>query len=129
MKLFVYGSLMNEEVLTSLLGCRFIKTKAFLADYKCLAVSGADYPAIRPERGSVVAGEVVEGLTPQQVRDLDIFEGEYYQRVPVIVVTEKNMENQCETYVFKPEYYNLLTNSGWCNKRFREKHMRAFLNG
>lgn len=143
-KLFVYGTLMNDEVLASLLTGRFAKTKALLSGYQCLAVLNEDYPAIRPAKDSMVNGELISGLSPEHLRVLDQYEGKYYQRTTVTVVTTENSEcdsvcsrecnrgcnrkYQCETYVFKQQYYNLLSESGWSNAVFRTKYMQAFIN-
>ena len=126
--LFVYGTLMNEEVLTSLLKCNFKKKRALLSGYGCFSVSGKNYPAIRPERESVVTGVLINNLTLQHLEILDKFEGVFYQRITVEVEANDNNKHQCETYTFKPEYYNLLTKTGWSNENFRKIHMKSFIN-
>lgn len=128
-KLFVYGSLMNSEVLFSLLNRTFTMKKAKLSGYQCLAVTGVCYPGVRPRKGGVVVGALISGLDQQHLNILDQFEGGQYQRVEVEVETDVGQYQRCETYAFKPEYYHLLTNIGWSNEDFREKHMQAFING
>ena len=53
---------------------------ALLHNYRRHRVHGCDYPAIRPEEGGVVRGNLVMGLTGGDVNRLDIFEGEAYVR-------------------------------------------------
>ena len=119
---------MNEEVLTSLLKCNFKKKRALLSGYKCFSVYEQNYPAIRPERKGVVIGELINDLTHQHLEILDKFEGVFYQRITVEVEADDNNKHQCETYAFKPEYYNLLARIGWSNENFRKIHMKSFIN-
>lgn len=125
--LFVYGTLMNDEVLTSLMRCTFPKTKAIISGYNRFMVSGENYPAIRPDKNSSVVGEVLMNVSAEQLYILDEYEGQSYERITVSVVTDDNAQRQCETYVYKPEYYKFLSDIDWCNEVFREEHMNSFI--
>lgn len=120
---------MNDEVLFSLLDCSFPKNKAMLSGYRCVLVSGENYPAIRPEANSSVEGELLTDISARQMSILDEYEGSNYKRIVVSVITDKNVELQCETYAYKPEHYNHLSDSGWCNDLFRQKHMSSYIKG
>lgn len=61
---------------------------AILANHRRHRVRDADYPAIIPvpnEQGSTVRGTFVSGLSKEDVRRLDVFEGDEYVRVGVWV--------------------------------------------
>ncbi len=126
--LFAYGSLINDEILMSLLGRRLTKTTVTLINYKRVKVAGEEYPAIRPNQGSIVEGILISGLSSDDIRCLDHYEGDCYERIPVTVVTADNKQQHCETYIFKPEYYDMLSNEDWCNEEFRNHHMQQFLS-
>lgn len=126
-KLFVYGSLMNDEVLRALLHRRLAQQQATLNDYRRVKVMGEQYPAIYPDTNSLVEGKLITHILPKQLACLDEFEGSYYQRAPVVVFTEDNKEHKCDAYIFKNEYRHLLSDDDWCNTHFRTHHMASFL--
>lgn len=84
---------------------------AILHSYCRHQVANADYPGIIPQEGKSVLGTCVAGLTDQNIRNLDFFEGDQYQREKVKVrlldgvkVMElggtEGKEVEAETYVF-----------------------------
>jgi hypothetical protein len=84
-------------------------TSAILHDYCRHKVLYADYPGIVPQQGASVRGTFVTGLTDENVRSLDWFEGTEYERVKVAVVLLRDGEDrdvegsevkEAETYVF-----------------------------
>lgn len=56
-----------------------------LLEHRRHRVKRADYPAVRPCTASSVRGTLVDGLTDVDLRRLDIFEGQEYQRQDVRV--------------------------------------------
>ena len=86
MVLFVYGSLMAEEVLKILLSGRVPKmTPAVLANYARHPVAGACFPAIVARAGASVEGRLLDGLSARDLSALDYFEDEEYVRTEVSV--------------------------------------------
>ena len=80
MVLFVYGSLMAEEVLKILLSGRVPKmTPAVLANYARHPVAGACFPAIVARAGASVEGRLLDGLSARDLSALDYFEDEEYE--------------------------------------------------
>ena len=55
---FVYGTLMAEEVVRVLLGRAPPSSPAILADHRRFSIRGRVYPAILPARGHAVSGKV-----------------------------------------------------------------------
>jgi gamma-glutamylcyclotransferase (GGCT)/AIG2-like uncharacterized protein YtfP len=96
-KIFVYGTLMAEQVVTSLLGRMPSHTKARVMGYTRHPVRDVVYPAVIPaititreEEDDVVGAAAVEGLllqdlAPGEMRRLDWYEGTDYKRVSVLV--------------------------------------------
>lgn len=129
MKLFVYGSLMNPEVLEAILGTSFPLKGARLKNFKRVKVKGASFPAIFPKKGSAVDGMLIEDLSEQYLTLLDDFEGDYYQRESVSVVTSDKSQQLCQVYIFKSKFSELLSDHDWNNQHFRDNDMFAFLSG
>ena len=125
--LFVYGSLMFEEVWCQLLKGSFHKKAAILHDYQRLKVTGQYYPGIRKAPGSQVNGILIMHLNHKQLRLLDTFESHYYKRKSVFVCTDSHEQYRCETYLFKPKYTHLLSKSPWDAEEFRTRFLHSFL--
>ena len=125
--LFVYGTLMNPEVLLAVTGRQFDAFSAVLKGYRRVAVIDQLYPAILPDKNGVVTGQLITGLTNEDQRLLDQFEGDYYQAEHVKVSLVDGEKVNCICYVFKNEYLHLLSDNEWSNESFREHHLSAFL--
>ena len=125
--LFVYGSLMNDEVTQALLQCPLMREPAMLKGYQRVGVRGASYPGIFAKANEQVAGQVISGLTADQWHRLDEFEGEYYSRT--LVTVELTSGEGCEAwaYVFKDDYFSLLSDEPWCNEVFKSRDMTTFV--
>lgn len=125
--LFVYGSLMNEEVLNSLVTGHFNRQSAILKGYRRVHVLRATYPAIFADQNAEVEGLVITNINSNQLAQLDDFEGEFYCRSPVTIKPVSGGDLNCDTYIFKSEYQHMLSDQPWCNQVFRRKHMSDFL--
>lgn len=129
--LFVYGTLMNNEVLEPLLGCIPQKEAAELAGFECVAVKGAQYPGLKEKKGQRVMGQLLQGLTPGQLEVLDSYEGDEYRRIKIEVSIQDQNKTQatlpCHTYLFKTELHHLLSEQPWSNEAFRQQHMDDFI--
>ncbi|KAF8847901.1 hypothetical protein BDZ45DRAFT_811206 [Acephala macrosclerotiorum] len=117
---FFYGTLMAAEILyrvcygTSkvhefpVLAQAAAKLKirpALLYNHCRHRVLEADYPAIMPHQGHTVRGTYVTGLTDDNIKQLDRFEGDQYsrQKVNVTVLSdgqEKGEVVEAETYMW-----------------------------
>ena len=126
--LFVYGSLMNQEVWFPLLQTKVVSIEARLSGYYRESLQGCTYPAIRIQADSSVDGLVLLDLSAFQIEVLDSFEGELYQRESVVVNSVSDDSLECETYSLKPSYYHLMSGKAWDNNTFRKQHMYEFIN-
>lgn len=124
--MFVYGTLLNDEVLEIILGRRPVKRSASLQGYKRVKVSGQRYPAILPDENSKVDGAILTGLSDSDLKHLDEYEGREYEKVAVVVVAG-DVSQRCMTYMFRPEYNDLLSNEAWSNESFRKNYLQRFL--
>ena len=126
--LFVYGTLMNDEVLNAVVLGEFKKQVATLHHYRRVSVLNAAYPAIYPHANSEVVGQIIHNLKPDQVAALDHYESDTYQRLPVSVLTDEGKTVSCDAYVFKPEYLHLLSDEAWSNQEFRRTHLPNYFD-
>ncbi len=127
-RVFVYGTLLNDEVFDALIKTSVAKRSANLVGYKRVKVVGEVYPAIRPDGGGIVQGTLICGLKAEDLKSLDHYEGSYYKRVSVEVSLPNNDKRACETYVFRPDYYDMLSAEAWSNRHFRKIDMPRFLS-
>ncbi len=128
-EIFVYGTLLNDEVLEIILEYIPVKHSARLDGYKRVKVRGENYPAILADKNSEVEGALITALSDIDLKRLDEYEGGYYERIPVVVTMPGEVSQQCMTYVFRAEYCQLLSSEAWSNGHFREKHLQQFLRG
>lgn len=126
--IFVYGTLLNNEILERLLGFLPIKSDAILYSYKRLQILGEVYPAIRPSKEDYVEGAVLSDLSKEHMLILDEYESIEYERESVAVQLPNGERTYCDTYVYKPEYYWQLSEKPWSNNEFRKKHLKEYLN-
>ncbi len=116
--LFVYGTLMWEETQRALLGRSPETMDALLYDYKRLKVRGESYPGIRKSPGSSVRGKLLLRLTEEELRVLDQYEGEEYERTEVKVKTPDGEFIDAFVYVIKDEFSNILKDEEWNEKGY-----------
>ncbi|KAE8802223.1 protein AIG2 [Hordeum vulgare] len=85
---FVYGSLMADEVVTAILKRVPASSPALLTNYHRFNIKGRIYPAILPVESKMVAGKVIMGISDAELIVLDAFEDfEYVRRRVQISLT------------------------------------------
>ncbi|MEM9025462.1 MAG: gamma-glutamylcyclotransferase family protein [Verrucomicrobiota bacterium] len=100
--LFVYGTLMEPEVLRRLLGHVLEMRPAVIRGYRRFRVRNAVYPGIvaaSPE--SSTTGKILSGLLESDWKTLDAFEGDEYERLLVETSLESGETIPAATYVFR----------------------------
>lgn len=115
---FAYGSLMFEDIMSSVSGSRYECGPALLRDYRRSAIRGEVYPGIRPKKGEVVTGCVYFNLTQTTWQRLDLFEGEMYRRETIEVEFADGHTASAQTYVVQPQFASRLSHSEWSPEEF-----------
>ena len=87
-KVFVYGSLMCNQVLETLLGRIPQQVEGTVSGYRRYCIRDRVYPAVASKRGGTVEGLLLEALTEKEMHIFDEFEDDGYDRVKVVVRTE-----------------------------------------
>ena len=125
--LFVYGALMYEEVWEQIVSGEFEKSRAVLHGYRRLAVKEEEYPGLIKASGKV-NGCIWYGIDEQNLEKLDTFEGEYYERVPVVAVDNEGNAVEVDVYSFKEEFNNLLESHEWDVNHFENTGLKKFIS-
>ncbi|KAJ4315641.1 hypothetical protein N0V94_005838 [Neodidymelliopsis sp. IMI 364377] len=96
-------------------------------------IKGLDYPAVIPCESphAAVLGQLVSGLTDEDMWRLDIFEGKEYERrkVDVEIMDEKTGEverAECETYIWTSDE-TLLDKREWNFEKFHKEVMKDWM--
>jgi gamma-glutamylcyclotransferase (GGCT)/AIG2-like uncharacterized protein YtfP len=85
-RLFIYGTLLDKNVQMSVVGREVPGCADQLADYRCVIrkFMCGSYPDIIFQKGSIVAGKVLE-LTDMELERCDHYEGVEYGRLCVVL--------------------------------------------
>ena len=125
---FTYGSLMFESVWKRVVQGDYPSSHASLDGYRRLSVINETYPALVPVPGThSIQGVVYQGVSHDDIGRLDEFEGDYYRREEVEVIIAGGQRMISYTYVFRPEYQQLLSTRDWNPDTFRRNGLDAFL--
>ncbi|KAJ3698667.1 hypothetical protein LUZ61_002372 [Rhynchospora tenuis] len=124
---FVYGSLMADEVVHVLLTRVPPSSPALLPNFHRFSVKGRVYPAILPVENKTVTGKVIKGLTDDELVILDNFEDvEYVRRSVEISLLDTSEKMLAETYIWSnaedPDLYG-----EWDFEEWQRLHMKDFL--
>ena len=127
MNIFAYGTLMISEVMYAVTTSEFRFKNGILRGYARFTVKGEPYPGIIPATDAVTEGVIYFDVDELSLERLDAFEGDLYQRTPVLAEMERGEILNAESYVIKPEFKYHLSSREWNVKEFAQKHLEAFL--
>lgn len=125
---FVYGSLLADDVVRVLLKRIPQFSSAILPGYHRFSIKGRVYPAILPVENNNVTGRVLFGITDPELLILDEFEDFEYQRTTVDVSLMDTADKlQVQAYIWTnkndPNLYG-----DWDFEEWRRLHMKDFVN-
>ena len=123
---FVYGTLMFDEVLKHLLKANYRKINASLKGYKRGRIVGEVYPGIKSSLKNTVQGVLIFKLSDRDINILDKFESDYYKRTSVNVRGEDGKDYSAEVYLIRNKYRNRLLAADWDSEEFRKKYLTSF---
>jgi gamma-glutamylcyclotransferase (GGCT)/AIG2-like uncharacterized protein YtfP len=125
--LFVYGSLMLDEVWDRLIRSKHQKLDATVYDFSRYTVTGEVYPGLRYKLHGKVHGVLVRGLNQKELKAIDRFEGHYYTRKRIVADVDGFGKVSCETYLFKKNYLHLLSTTEWSKDAFLEMQLTLLI--
>jgi gamma-glutamylcyclotransferase (GGCT)/AIG2-like uncharacterized protein YtfP len=106
----------------------FATRTAALADHIALKVRGETYPGLIPKPGHRTTGTVYLDVDPASIRQLDAFEGDFYERVSLSVQIDDGRTIECDVYRVRPEHHILLLKEEWNFDEFRERLAGRFIS-
>ncbi|XP_023639347.1 AIG2-like protein D [Capsella rubella] len=124
---FVYGSLMADDVVRLLLNRIPQTSSATLPDFHRFSIKGRVYPAILPAKDDTVSGRVLFGITDHELYVLDEFEDTEYERQNVqVLLTDSSEKLLTKTYIWAnkddPDLFGT-----WDFEEWKQLHMEGFL--
>lgn len=124
---FVYGSLMADDVVRALLSRVPLTSFATLNDFHRYSIKGRVYPAILPVETKKVNGRVLMGITDPELYILDKFEDVEYERCTVEVsLTDSSKNLLAHAYVWSnkddPNLYG-----DWDFEEWKRLHLNDFV--
>lgn len=127
--LFAYGTLMCEDILVQVAGCRPEGGPATVRGYRYARVKGEDYPALVPDGPGRVGGVVYFDVPDTAWARLDRFEGDMYARELVEAELETGDCMTVATYVARPEFLSRLETADWSFADFLREGKARFQAG
>lgn len=124
-----YGSLMSEDIMSTVTGIRAAHCSATLDGYRRHPVIGAEYPGMVARAGHQVCGVLYLDLPPAAWPRLDRFEGEEYERRIVEVALADGTVARAWTYIFRAELAARLGEGDWDFARFLREGKLRFISG
>lgn len=125
--LFSYGTLEIPEVMAAITGRTFPSTSAVLPDHARFLLLGETYPGVFHSYRAEVTGVLYQGVDPDSLALLDLFEGEFYNRKTVHVMTLSRSRVRAEAYLVPPNHEVLLSQQPWEREDFVARHLNGFL--
>ncbi|KAK5830321.1 Protein AIG2 -like protein [Gossypium arboreum] len=124
---FVYGSLLSDDVVRVLLNRVPPSSAALLNHFRRFSIKGRVYPAILPVQNRDVSGRVLIGISDPELYILDEFEDVEYQRTRVEVSLLKSSDKlQAHAYVWSntsdPNLYG-----DWDFEEWKQVHKESFI--
>ena len=124
--IFVYGSLMYDEVWNQIVQGFHEKVKAEIIGYKRLKIKNANYPGLVKGKGTV-QGLVWLNVSQSNIKNLDLFEGEFYKRVEGIATDINNNRIIVDFYLIQDLYLSILEDIEWDEEEFQDNGLEIFL--
>ncbi len=129
MNLFAYGTLMCEDIMAEVSGCRLSFVTGTLKGFCRRAVKGEQFPALIPDGTGIVDGIIYLDLPDKAWERLDRFEGRMYDRRKVEVVFDDGTVLPTATYVVHSGYEDRLEPHEWDFERFLLNGKARFQKG
>jgi len=129
MRFFFFGTLMDEEVLTLVVGRRAAPQHlraAILSGFRRVKAQGVNYPVIvKSEHGSV-SGLLVSGLDLSAAERLAAYEGAAYETAEVTVSTA-GRSHRALVFVPRPDGGLVPLDEDWLYEAWRRRHRATFV--
>ena len=125
--IFTYGSLMFGPVWTQVVNRTYQHYHGTVSGFIRRSIINEQYPAMLPGPvNSTVTGVLYLDIDSEDLLRLDAFEGSYYGRQIVQVMTDNNIF-AAEAYVLKNSFRHILSDKDWDPENFEDQGINQFL--
>jgi len=124
MHLFVYWTLLFDEIVEKICGKIFKSIKWNLLWYKRYSVKGQMYPAIVMCNDCVVEGRILFDVDDESLKKIDEFEWDEYRK-EIVRVKSGLWDLQCLVYIWNKDIS--LLEGDWNIEEFKQKYLRYYL--
>ncbi|MEM6885351.1 MAG: gamma-glutamylcyclotransferase family protein [Verrucomicrobiota bacterium] len=124
--LFVYGSLLSDDVVELVIGRVAQSEVAVLSDFACYYVAGVTFPGIIHQAGAKTEGRLLLELQEHEIQALDQYEDTFYQRIDVQVRTRSRVE-EAMAYVVPEVHHEVMSDQHWTWKEFQRLHLTDYV--
>jgi gamma-glutamylcyclotransferase (GGCT)/AIG2-like uncharacterized protein YtfP len=128
MRFFFYGTLMDRDVLSAVLGRRVKRSdlkSARVKGYRRASVRGLDYPIVAPDKSAFVAGVMLDRATNADFNKLNAYE-EGYRLVHVPVQSPGALHAKAYLFAGEPEAITI-AGKFWSLTAWRKRYKAAAL--
>lgn len=122
---FVYGSLLADEVVAALLGRRPARAPASVAGYARFALKDVSYPSATHTGAGLLSGSLLRGLDDAELSTLDAFEGDEYVSRVVDAELEGGERVSCIVYEWAGGAER--QHGEWSYESWRAQHLNTFV--
>lgn len=128
--IFTYGSLMFPEVWERVVNRRYKSCEAHTAGLVRRKISNSTYPvAFAGSPENVLDGRLYWNVSPADLGRLDRFEGEYYERKPILVASgQDETKISADVFLLKPKYKLLAGPDDWSPRHFQKHELQRFIH-
>lgn len=128
--IFTYGSLMFPEVWERVVNRHYKHREAHTVGLLRRKISNSTYPvAFAGDPDDVLDGRLYLNVRPADLERLDRFEGDYYERKPILVTTgQDETKISADVFLLKPKYNLLAGPEDWSPRHFQKHELQRFIH-
>jgi len=125
-RVFAYGTLCVREIMERIVGRPHALLPAVLQGYSRRSLKDRAYPALVHDPSTSTRGMLYLGLSDEELRKLDDYEGREYDRELVEAET-RHGPTSCFVYVLSPRHAKLALQEIWDLGKFLDDHVSQYL--
>lgn len=127
--LFSYGTLMLPAVIGIVCDQTLQGVDASAENFMRVCLKDRIYPGMIQKEDCITDGILYSGISEEQLKRLDYFEGLEYQRQTITVELPNSKKLVAETYLVAPDNAHLAIERPWNVKEFKDRHLSEYLKG
>lgn len=127
--IFCYGSLMYPEVWNLVVEGDYKQQQAQIFGYRRKKIKNEEYPGIiAAKKEDSVEGIIYFNVCNDDLKRLDLFEGNQYIRVEVNCFLSSNSYFKSHTYIINSHHQTIVDDEDWDKQQFEQNGLKKFLS-